>query len=186
MERVFCKKHKTLDFFLTYSNYVDDEAYDFIVKHSKEDLLIREQRCLNWILQYPFMISSPIIIHVKNDTKFISSVEYYNLQLVKVYNKFDVLVGVYIYRVLNNEFSLQYLYYEDSYIEIVFPSIAQHFIFFKAISLRTTHVSFANWFRNLHITSKNQSIKQSFSYPLDSIQLDAFSYIQQGDGDVFV
>lgn len=183
---VFCKKHKTLDYFLKYSNYVDDESYNFIVKHAKDDLLIREQRCLDWLLQYPFMISSPIFSRVKCETKFTSSVESYKIQLVKVYNKHDNLVGLYIYRILNKELSLQYLYYKDSYNEIVFSSIAQHFILFKAISLRTTHEDFAIWFRNLNLTSKNQMQKQSFSYPSDSIQLDIFPSIQQGDGDVFV
>lgn len=185
-KHAFCKKTITLDYYLKYSNYVDDEAYAFIIKHSKDDLLIREQRCLNWLLQYPFMISSPILSRVKCDTKFTSSVESYKLYLVKVYNKNDNIVGLYSFRLLNKEFSLQYLYYNDSYSEIVFSSIAQQFISFKAVSIRTTHENFAIWFRNLNFTSKNQKYMQSFSYLLDSIQLDAFSSIQQGDGDVFV
>lgn len=171
------------DYTLRYVSCIDDTTYRFIVDHASGDAFLRSQAMLNWIITYPFMQASPLINRVEKSLEFSSVVRSYILQVVQVW-KSDKLVGIFLYRTMNEQFSVKYLYYNQEYANDVFEAIAEHVISLKVQYIQTTDKKFAQWLRPLMLTTKDIEEKQSFSYP------DWFTYsdtnIQQGDGDVFV
>ena len=93
-------------------------------------------------------------------------------------------MGVFMYRMMNRQFSLKYLYYEKDFMQDVFEAIAEHIISLKAQSIQIIDKTFAQWLKPLMLTGKYTEVKQSFSYP-DWFDTKDKS-IQLGDGDVFV
>ena len=168
---------------LRYMSYVDDTTYRFIVDHATNDVFVRSQTMLNWIISYPFMQASPLINRVDRTLEFASEVKSYTLQTVQVW-KHNKLVGVFMYRMMNGLFALKYLYYEHDFMQDVFEAIAEHIISLKAQSIQTIDRTFAQWLKPLMLTSKYIEERQSFSFP-DWFETKDKS-IQLGDGDVFV
>lgn len=177
------QKIATNNYNLRYVSYVDDITYRFIVNHAINDVFVRSQAMLNWIISYLFMQASPLINRVDRTLEFASEVKAYTLQTVQVW-KHDNLVGVFMYRMMNRQFSLKYLYYDTNYTQDVFEAIAEHIISLKAQSIQTTNTVFAQWLKPLMLTSKYIEEKQSFSFP-DWFDIKDRN-IQLGDGDVFV
>lgn len=171
------------NYILRYISYVDDTTYRFIANHAAEDIFVRSQAMLNWIITYPFMQASSLINRVEKALEFSSIVQSYTLQMVQVW-KHNCLVGVFLYRVMNGQFALKYIHYEKDFIQDVFEAIAEHIISFEAHSVQTTDKMFAQWLQSLRLTTKYIEEEQSFSYP--AWFENSFKNIQQGDGDVFV
>lgn len=171
------------DYSLRYVNYIDDSTYSFIVKHANDDVFLRSQSMLNWIIAYPFMQVSPLINRTEKSLEFSSIVQSYVMQFVQVW-KSNQLVGVFMYRIMNDQFSLKYLYYIKNYTIDVFEAITEHVISLEVHSIQTTNKMFAQWLRPMMLTTKYVEEKQSFSYPIWFSNSD--KNIQQGDGDVFV
>lgn len=169
---------------IKYCNYIDDLTYDFMRNHSSSDMMFRSKDMYDWILHYSFLINSTLILNTRKDTYFTSNVRTYYMQLVRVYRN-DLLIGVYIYRVLDEELSISYLYYDDKYANVVFSSIAKHFALLKMKRLKTTSEDFATWFLKYDFTEKFENLNISFSYPR-AFKCPNDLMIQQGDGDMFV
>ena len=99
---------------LEYVDFIDDETYDLICKHATNDLFLRSQEMLNWILTYPFMQSCPVLSRVDKDNVFSSNRKLFAFYGVRVIvdNK---LVGFYIYSDSEEVWYLNYLYYDTNY-----------------------------------------------------------------------
>ena len=138
---------------------------------------------LNWIIAYPFMQVSPLINRTEKSLEFSSIVQSYVMQFVQVW-KSNQLVGVFLYRIMNKQFSLKYLYYDKDYTIDFFEAIIEHVMSLEVHSIQTTNMLLAQWLQPLMLTTKYVEEKQSFSYPIWFSNSD--KNIQQGDGDVFV
>lgn len=180
---VLLRQIKSNDYELRYINHIDDLSYQFICAQSSNDAFVRTQEMLNWILAYPFMQQTLLLHRSHKSLEFTSQVQQYSINAVQVL-KDNQLVGLFMYRIMDGRFSLKYLYYIDSYMQVVFEAIAEHIITTSSTHIQTTHSEFAKWLEQYNITSKSFVERQSFSYP-DWFTKHTFN-IQQGDGDVFV
>lgn len=172
------------DYKVRYISHIDDLTYRFIKKHSTGDLFLREQKMLNWILSFPFCLRAPLESRVMNRNRFGAAVSDYQLQAVQVWVGGN-LVGVYIYRIMDSEFAIKYLYYDKDERHNIYLSIAEHFFETNSVSLKTMDGLLAKWLMENHLTGKFMGESQSFSFP------EGFRYvenlaIQGGDGDTFV
>lgn len=182
---IYLKKLITnIDYTVSYFSHIDDNVYKFICDHSSPDCFVRKQEMFDWILQYPFLISSPLFDRVERKIAFSSNVNSYHYNAVKVLFN-DKIIGFYMYRMINRELSLTYLYFSYENRQTVFSSIAETFVELKATCIKTTCKEFAEWFNQFSVTEKFKIERQSFSYP-KSFCFDDRCLIQQGDGDVFV
>ena len=69
-----------------YINFVDSETYNFVEKHGRKNLFLRQQKMLNWILHYSFLIGVHDDDNAKKDLcEFSSSVSEYMMEAIKVY-----------------------------------------------------------------------------------------------------
>lgn len=179
--------HKTnvdSSYVVKYSSFIDDETYAFIEAHSKEDLLLRKQETLNWILQYPFTQVSPLFDRVPFDNRFSSTVRNYQSLCCKVFAD-GQLAGVSIMVVMGDALSVKYLYYDSQMAPIVFRAIVDHLVSLRIWKFKTNDEKLADYITPLGIFTKNHIEKWSFSYP-QSFAFSSESRIQAGEGDMFV
>lgn len=163
---------------LKYSTFVDGEAYAFIQTHRGNDLFLREQKMLNWIIRYPFVVGCDLIDRVEKDTEFSSYVAKTDYKVVKVYVA-DAMVGVYFW----HNGSVTYLYYMWEYQDVVFASIADHVRKTKC-GLITEDRALASYLKALVYFPSCKEEKVSFSIPEDVALPDTYT-MQLGDGDSF-
>lgn len=166
---------------LRYVSYIDGATYSFIQQHSQNDIFLRSQAMLNWILTYPLGQESPLLNRVQRQCAFSSTQEIFRFYAVQVYIE-GQLVGVYIVRRKRDELYLNYLYYSSEYENIVFRSIVEHISNIQPIRFFTAHKKIADYLCGLHIFAHNRVYKKSFSHPA-SFVYDPTQFIQAGDGD---
>lgn len=175
---------KVAGYGVKYVTHIDDATYAFIENHACENAFLRSRQMLNWILAYPFNVMSPLCHRVKGQNTFGSAEGCYSMNAVQVWKE-GSMVGFYIYRVLNKELSVKYLYCDSEAQREVFLSIAEHYMHAGCTSIKTVCVALADWLRGYHLTGKELVERQSFSCPRD-FDYDGSRSVQGGDGDTFV
>jgi len=172
---------KKADYKLSYSNYIDDETYRFIVEHSSGDLFLRSQQMLNWILSYPNVQDTPLSNRVVGKCAFASNSPGFRFYAVRV-EKNNKTIGLYLFRHMKGEIYLNYLYYDSMFQNEVFMSISEHLLHFNEPRFFTAHKDLYEFVKSTRIFAKNRIYKKSFSYP-KSFVYDKTLFIQAGDGD---
>ena len=166
---------------LKYVNFIDDETYAFIKAHAKDNLFLRSKEMLNWILTYPFMQESPLAYRVPQDTHFTSTRRTFRFHAVRVLVD-RKLVGFYIFSESHEVLYLNYLYYDKDFANIVYLSIAEHILLFRAPKFFTADKTCMDFIANYRLYSKRETFHKSFSHP-QSFVYDSSKIIQAGDGD---
>ena len=114
------------EYTLRYLNNVDDVSYDFINKHNKDSFFHSSQQVLNWEIQYPWSVSSPLSERVPKDGDFFQDISpLIQYSFVQVWY-IDKLIGVYRLRISKCELTCDYIYYAKESAEIVFASVVEH------------------------------------------------------------
>ena len=166
---------------LEYVSYIDDEVYQFIVQHSRDNLFIRSQEMLNWILNSHFMQPCPLLHRVQKDNVFTSNRNFFAFYGVKVMVN-NNLVGFYIFSDSNEIWYLNYLYYNEMYEKDVFNSIAEHIFHSKRPKVYTCSNKLWSYLKSFNLYSKAFIFNKSFAYP-SSFEYNKSKHIQAGDGD---
>ena len=166
---------------LEYVNYIDDETYTFIKEHAKDNLFLRSQKMLNWILTYPFMQESPLAYRVAQYTKFSSTRRAFRYHAVRV-SVDKRLVGFYILNESKEVLYLNYFYYDNDFAETVYLSIVEHVLQFRAPKFFTADKVCADYIAQYKLYPKRETFHKSFSHP-QSFVYDPTKFIQAGDGD---
>lgn len=166
---------------LEYVNFIDDQLYEFIKSNSKGDLFLRSQDCLNWILNYNFMQTCPIINKCVKDCYFSSNKLYFNFYAVKIIKGIQ-LIGFYIITNSNEGIYINYIYYNSEYISDVFLSVAEHVLYFKSSRFFTSDKKLFDYIKSYNLYSKLNVFNKSFSTP-PSFRYEKEFYIHAGDGD---
>ena len=169
---------------LRYSNFVDKEAYDFIVAHSKDNVFLRSQETLNWMLRYPFVNEAPVLSRTPKDNLFSSDKQFQRYYVVKVYEK-EWLIGFYILCNSSTQLTLEYLYFEDDFENQVQLSVLENIIKINNDRFSTTNGNLAKMIQDNHLYSIYKPCNTSFCYSLKNDEFKKQS-IQGGDGDMFL
>lgn len=172
---------KNASYHIEYVPFVDDETYAFILEHSRQDLFVRSQKSLNWILQYPFMQESPIKNRVKRTLEFSSTRQQFRYHAVRVL-KNQKLIGFYILNESVEVTYVNYIYFDTNYKKEVFCSILEHILQFGTKKVFTSNQSLADYINEYHLYPHYRVYKKSFAYP-KSFNYDESKNIQAGDGD---
>lgn len=161
-----------------YASCIDDEAYAFLNVHRNNDLWLREQDMLNWIVQYPF-------IKHGDDARdrvcqFGSYAGVYEYKIVKIYVE-ERLHGVYMLRQHNDELSVVFLYYTYEKRDVVFDSILDSIITQHPKSFVTENEYLYERVSERLYFPKLETEKVSLCMP----EVSGNFTIQMGDGDSF-
>lgn len=172
-------KSSKADYTIEYASTIDNEAYAFMQAHRGKDLWLREQDMLNWIVSYPFVKAGKI----ETDCVFGADAKLYEYKVAKVYSQ-EQLVGVYILRVHDDEFSVVYIYYTEECKDIVYASIANQLIAIKPKEFVTEDMVFFAYVREYLYFPKMLEEKVSLSLLLNNNIVAEYT-LQLGDGDSF-
>lgn len=172
-------KASNADYTIEFASTIDDEAYAFMQAHKGSNLWLREQDMLNWIVSYPFVKAG------KKETEcvFGADTKLYEYKVAKVYSQ-GQLVGVYILRVHDDEFSVVYIYYSEECKDIVYASITNQLIAIKPKEFVTEDKVFFAYVREYLYFPKMLEEKVSLSLPLNNNNVAEYT-LQLGDGDSF-
>lgn len=173
-------KQLKADYTIQYVSAIDDEAYAFMKEHQGNNLWLREQDMLNWIVQYPFVKGG------ENGTAcvFGANAKVYEYKVAKIYAK-KQLQGVYVLRQYDDTLSIVYLYYTEEKRDEVFSSIASQIIAVKPTSFITENNDLSRFVKNRLYFPKMEEEKVSLSLPDNQQRLTNFT-LQLGDGDSFI
>lgn len=176
-------KASKANYTVQYTERIDDEAYAFMKAHKGTDLWMREQRMLNWIIQYPFFNSRKSIDDSRVLCIFGDEARLYEYKVAKVYVD-EELHGVYVLRQHDEELSVVYLYYTYEKRDVVFDAIFDNIIANRPKSFVTENLNlYVRVCERLYFP-KNEEENVSLSLPNNSNKLANFTF-QLGDGDSF-
>lgn len=169
------KANYTIEFATT----IDNEAYAFIQSHGGNDLWLREQDMLNWIVSYPFVKAG------KNETAcvFGEYAKVYEYKVIKVYSQRQ-LIGVYILRVHDNALSVVYCYYGEERRDVVYVSILDQIIALMPKEFVAEDGALYAFVREHIYYPKSTRERVSLSLPED-VSIPPNINLQLGDGDSF-
>ena len=173
------KSSKT-DYTIQYASTIDNEAYAFMKTHRGNDLWLREQEMLNWIVSYPFVKAG------KNEKVcvFGADAKVYEYKVAKVYSQGE-LIGVYMLRVQDDALAVVYIYYMDELREVVFDSIVDYVLVVKPHRIITEHVELCARLQKCLYGLRTEEEKISFSLPKE-IKVPNTYTLQLGDSDSFI
>lgn len=176
-------KTSKANYTLRYTSYIDGEAYAFMREHKGNDLWLREQDMLNWIIRYPLRQGCTLQKRVEKDLHFTSYTQSYSYHVVKVYVG-NQLQGVYVLRMHDDVFSVVYLYYANEHRDEVFASIVDNILAIRPKEVIADDKELWMYLRSQGLFAKSHKEKASFSIPA-SVQLGTNFNLQLGDGDSF-
>lgn len=184
LHKLIEKPAKREDYTLRYLSYIDDETYAFIKAHRNQDLFLRTQPMLNWILQYSFTQACPLIERTAATTAFAPAKAKSNqIYAVQVWVR-EKLVGFYIMKHTEEDLHVLYLYYDVEAANKVFASIRDNVKRMNIEQLVTDDEALANYIRKNVYFSKKKVEQIHFAYPA-SINVQSEIALQYGDGDGF-
>lgn len=169
-------------YLVEYSTFVDDQTWEFMEKHSSDDMFLRSRETFNWILSFPFICPAPALECVGVQNSFPSQVQAFQYFFAKV-SVDGLLVGCFIFRVSNGEFALKYIYYDSKYRETVFRAVLANILKLNADRVITNDKGLFDFILDKRIQSKSRKYDVSFAHP-SCFDLDAGLAIQAGDGDM--
>lgn len=168
---------------IQFASTIDDEAYEFMQAHCRNDLWLREKKMLNWIVEYPFFDSRKSIDDSRELCVFGDEARVYEYKIAKVYVG-EELQGVYILRQHDDELSVVYLYYTYERRDVVFDSIIDNIIARHPKSFVTENEYLYERVREGLYFPKNEDEQVSLSLPDRKQDLTDFTF-QLGEGDSF-
>ena len=170
------QKHTNANYTIEYASTIDDETYAFMKSHRKNDLWVREQTMLNWILRYPFKRGG---VNEKA-CEFGSDAKVYEYKVAKVYVD-EMLQGAYVLRQHDDELSVVYLYYREEKRDVVCDAILDQIITLRPKSFITENVYLYERVREgLYFPQKEEE-----QVSLSMQEVKGEFTMQMGDGDGF-
>ena len=184
LHRLVERPHKRENYSLRYLSFIDTETYGFIKDHRNDDYILHAQEFMNWVLQYPFTISAPLIDRVDDKLPF-ASAEVIETQLYAVQVLFEGrIVGFYLLKRVEQKLHVLYLYYEETLKKQLFASIRDHITRMQIEQCFTENNDLAIYLRKHIYFPKSSTVEVSFAYPT-SMQQPVAGHVQLGDGDCF-
>lgn len=169
-------KASKANYTVQYVESIDEEAYAFMKAHRKNDLWLREQEMLNWIVKYPF---ARVGVNEKACV-FGANVKFYEYKVAKVYID-EQLHGVFILLKCDYAMSVIYLYFTHEKRGIVFDSIIDSIIAQRPKALAIENLYLYERVRERLYFPKSEEEIVSLSLP----EIKGEFTIQMGDGDSF-
>lgn len=184
LHRIIESPAKHENYTLRYLSYIDDETYTFIQSHQHNNLFLRTQAMLNWILQYSFTQACPLIESTLSTTPFAPAKAKNNyIYAVQVLDQ-EQVVGFYIMKHSEQDLHLLYLYYDMDKKDVVFASIRDHIKHMRIEQFVTDNKELAAYISKNIYFPKHQMIQIHIAYP-KSFVLSGGIMMQYGDGDGF-
>jgi len=114
------------NFKLEYVNYIDEEILNFIKFNQKNEISLKNNVFLEWILKYPWVLQGTLTEELKSKYYFTSIERTFSFLYLKVSDISGNVIGFLVMRLRDNHLTVPYLYYETKYIGEIVTIIWQH------------------------------------------------------------
>ncbi len=166
-------------------NEIDQEIIDFISPKQKNELFKRGKDELNWILNNPWILSSPETIESKK--YHFSSVENsFEFIPLKIYDSQNKLIAFILFAKRNNSLKIPYGYYDSENLIDVINVINQQILELKISTFTTFQTEISAYFsQNKSLAFHKKEITRNYIISKDfgeEILTSKFE-IQDGDAD---
>lgn len=166
-----------------YSDFIDNEAYQFIVSHSQSDMYLQSQEMLNWRMRYPFTVNAPLYERKVRQNIFHSHVSENRQKLIaKVYEK-GVLVGLYSLVKKGSDVYVALLYTEDESAKVTYDMLLLQVLHHQPLRLFSLYKSLNRYVDSLGIFLKKFVDRYDYTHP-SNLQYSADMQVQGLDGDM--
>lgn len=146
------KPNKPLSDNIEFVTDIDNELDIYIQKHQAKNLFKRSKSDLNWILQYPWILSSNTTDHISKNYYFSSIAKKFEFIIAKIYNSTNQIDGFVMLQIRNNHLTVELAYFEKNQVkvvvELIYYILKQHKINVISIYEKDLieHMSIANPF----------------------------------------
>lgn len=171
------------DWRVEYTNFIDNEAYRFILDHNENDIMTRSQDMLNWIVRNPFRVEAPISKQCLIQNCFSAYNCHFLIRLVKCYQD-NKMVGLYMFAERGDNTVVLLLYYEKDKKRQVYTSLLQHVFMNNPSQLWSQYPDLNNYIDKSGISFRGYEVKFSFTHPIE-FHIDDKKQLQGLDGDMF-
>jgi hypothetical protein len=165
---------------------IDEETGRFIKRHHQHDLTRKEKTDLSWVMNNPWILSTPIKDSVSKRYYFSSRADRFLYLGVKVFENQTEMIGFFLLKVRNDRMSVMYSYCESRHAASITAAVFHHAL---AMDVRTlslfgeqlvagfSELRFPCW--SVKKKSRGFSLSKAFAdIPLSNYRL------QGGDGDL--
>jgi len=167
-----------------YDDVIDDESHNFIKQRQQNQLFRRQQTELNWMLNYPWVLSSDTKDALNKKYYFSSTAKSFSYRVVKIRNLENKLIGLLIFSIRDYNLKLPFFYHDQNLDDII-NAINYHVIKWQIKTFTTYDEDLAK--RILHLKSPAFHKRVVTRNYLLSKDLDTTSFfqmkMQDGDGD---
>jgi len=133
---------------LEYVNEIDKEVKEFIEKRQAKGFTRRKVEDLNWIVQYPWLLSSPFRDRDSSRYHFSSLEKYFLVLNIKVYDNSDKLIGFVMFAIRGHNLKIPYCYFDEKDTEKIMRLIYKHMLHMKLNMLTTFNPLLSNHIKN--------------------------------------
>ena len=169
-----------------YISAIDEETDRFIKRHHQHDLTRKEKSDLNWIMNNPWILSTPFKDAASKKYYFSSRADRFSYLAVKVFEHHTEMIGFFLLKVRDDRMSVVYSYFENRHGGSIMAAAFQHALAMDVCTLSIYDEQLVTCFSKLRCpcwsaekNSRGFSLSKAFSdIPLANYRL------QGGDGDL--
>ena len=171
---------------IEYLSQIDASTETFIRQFQEGELFRRGATELNWMLQYPWVLSAPSKDEPANRYYFTSVAKRFDFMAMRIYDQTNSLAAVLILAIRNRNLKIPYAYFAPKHTDLVRKVILRHMIEMRLDMLTVYHPFLTEIFRNsrspfylVRPFSRHYLISTLFQNGLDGHP----RAMQDGDGD---
>jgi GNAT superfamily N-acetyltransferase len=169
-----------------YCEEADREIDTFIAGLNDQFLFKRSSRELNWIRQYPWILSDPALEKTEKRYYFSSVDKLFDLYYIKVRDDHDKLIAFFILSRRNNRLKMPYCFAEPGAIPLIVKIIEFHIVTWKISTFTTFSAGMVKYFsENKTLSLYKKVVERSYllSSDLTTALVENEFNVQDGDGD---
>jgi hypothetical protein len=119
-----CKNHLQLSY--EYISCIDAETDDFMQRHHQQDLTRKGKAELNWMIQYPWIVSAPLKDSAGRRYYFSARANRFYFLGVKVFAPNHEMIGLFILKMRDDKASVVYSYFDGSHAPAIVAAVVHN------------------------------------------------------------
>lgn len=164
-------------------DFIDDESYRFILSHSANDIFVRSQEMLNWLIRYPFRVERVKCVGCDSTNLFSDICDNFKMYIAQIRDN-NMIQGIYMFAVRDNDIHVLLLYYSDEFKNDIYSFLLKTIISLNPSQLFSVYDDFNNFVENSNVSLKFYNHQFVFTLP-PKFEIDTNRSMQGADGDMF-
>jgi GNAT superfamily N-acetyltransferase len=168
-----------------YIDNIDEESNQFLKRFQKGELSKRSAEEINWILNYPWILSAPQKSALDRKYYFSSTAKSFRYVGLQLRNASNDITALMIFSIRDGVLKLPYIYHDDCLGDVI-KVINQHIVKWRIKTFTTYHRELADQLRKVKspaVFKKEVERPYLVSFELEEMLSSSDFILQDGDGD---